>query len=77
MFIILITFVRVRVRVRVRVDISLSDATSLLSKKNLSQEEHFILDNPLVRLNFNVIMKKYIEKIIPHGKYLHFCKNTK
>ena len=60
-----------------QVDISLSDATSLLSRKVLSQEEHSILDNPLVRLNFNVIMKRIIEEDNTTWEAFAFLKECK
>ena len=42
----------------INVDVSLDDANHLLSNKEISPEEHKILDNPLARLNFNEMMKK-------------------
>ena len=39
-------------------EVSLDIANSLLSNKSISREEESILDNPLIRINFNEVCRK-------------------
>ena len=60
-------------------EISLDVANHMLSSKNISREEESVLDNPLIRINFNEVIRKITAQDSTTWEAYAFmkeCKNT-
>ena len=58
-------------------EVSLDTAHHLLSNKNISPEEESILDNPLVRINFNEVIRKIAAQDSTTWEAFAFMKECK
>ena len=58
-------------------DLSIDEVNSLVSQKYMTEEEHKVLDNPLIRINFNDMLRKIMSEDSSTWEALAFAKRCK